>query len=69
MAAMGTGTLIFIDDVSADGSCTMKSEVYRNILSAQVPVNASKHIGWRFILQQNNDPKHTAKATREFHKA
>jgi len=30
MAATDTGTLIFIDEVTADGSCTMTSEVYRN---------------------------------------
>ena len=47
----------------------MNSEVYRHILSAQVQTNASKLIGRQFILQQDNDPKHTAKATKEFFKA
>jgi len=70
MAATGTGSLIFIDDVTADDSCIMNSEVYRNILSAAVlPVNASKLIGRRFILHQDNDPKHTAKATPELLRA
>ena len=66
MAATGTGTLIFIDDVTSDGSCAMDSEVYRNILSAHVPVNASELIGGRLILQQDDDVKHPAKATPEF---
>ncbi|KAF7659361.1 hypothetical protein LDENG_00299140 [Lucifuga dentata] len=68
MAVTGTGTLIFIDDITADGRSKMNSEVYRNILSAQVQANASKLIDRRFILQDNN-PKHTAKATKEFFKA
>ena len=36
MAASGTGSLVFIDDVTADRSRTMNSEDYRNILSAQI---------------------------------
>ncbi|KAF7662856.1 hypothetical protein LDENG_00224310 [Lucifuga dentata] len=47
----------------------MNSQVYRNILSAQVQANASKLIGQCFMLQQDNDPKHTTKATKEFFKA
>ncbi|KAF7649318.1 hypothetical protein LDENG_00143460 [Lucifuga dentata] len=39
----------------------MNSEVFRNILSAQVQANISKLICRRFILQQDNDPKHAAK--------
>lgn len=32
MAAYGTGSLVFIDDLTADRSSRMKSEVYRAIL-------------------------------------
>lgn len=53
--AIGTATLIN-DNVPAEGSCTMNSEVYRNILSAQVPVNASKLIRRHFTLLQDNAP-------------
>uniref|UniRef100_A0A3P9K2C3 Transposase Tc1-like domain-containing protein n=1 Tax=Oryzias latipes TaxID=8090 RepID=A0A3P9K2C3_ORYLA len=69
MAASGTGTLVFIDDVTQDRSSPMNSEVFRDKLSAQIQVNAAKLIGRRFIIQMDNDPKHTAKATQEFIKA
>lgn len=69
MATTGTGSLVFIDDVTNDGSSRMNSEVYRNILSAQIQPNASKLIGRRFIMQQDNDPKHTAIATKDFFRA
>ena len=69
MAAEDTGSLIFIDDITADGSSKIHSEVYRHIISAQGQANASKPIGQWIILHQDNDPKHTAKATKEFFKA
>ncbi|KAG2458785.1 TCB1 transposase, partial [Polypterus senegalus] len=69
MAASGTGTLVFIDDVTQDRSSQMNSEVFRDILSAQIQLNAVKLIGWCFMIQMDNDPKHTAKATQEFIKA
>ena len=42
MAANGTGSLVFIDDVTAGRSSKMNSEVYRAILSAQLQPNATK---------------------------
>ncbi|CAJ0940177.1 unnamed protein product [Ranitomeya imitator] len=69
MAASGTGSLVFIDDVTQDRSSRMNSEVFRAILCAQIQPNAAKLIGHRFILQMDNDPKHKAKATQEFIKA
>uniref|UniRef100_A0A8C5LNK9 Transposase n=1 Tax=Leptobrachium leishanense TaxID=445787 RepID=A0A8C5LNK9_9ANUR len=66
MAANGTGSLVFIDDVTADKSSRMNSEVFRAILSAHIQPNAAELIGRRFTVQMDNDPKHTAKATKEF---
>ncbi len=59
-------SLVFIDDVTADKSSRMNSEVFRAILSAHIQPNASELIGRRFTVQMDNDPKHTAKATKEF---
>ncbi|KAG2467810.1 TCB1 transposase, partial [Polypterus senegalus] len=69
MAASGTGTLVFIDDVTQDRSSRMNSEVFRDILSAHIQLNSVKLIGRRFMIQMDNDPKHTAKATQDFIKA
>ncbi len=44
----------------------MNSEVYRDIRSAQIQSNGAKLIGQRFIVQMDDDPKHTAKTTQEF---
>ncbi len=57
MAASGTGSLVFIDDVTADKSSRMNSEVFRAILSAHIQPNASELIGRRFTVQMDNDPK------------
>ncbi|KAG2464485.1 TCB1 transposase, partial [Polypterus senegalus] len=69
MAASGTGTLVFIDDMTQDRSSRVNSEVFRDILSAQIQLNAVKLIGRCFMIQMDNDPKNTAKATQEFIKA
>ena len=66
MAANGTGSVVFIDDVTADKSSRMNSEVFRAILSAQIQPNASKLIKRHFRVQMDNDLKHTAKATQYF---
>ena len=44
MAANGTGSLVFIDDVTADRNRRMNAEVHRPILSAQIQSNAAKLI-------------------------
>ncbi len=65
MASSGSGLLVFID-VTEDRSSQKNSEVYRDIISAQIQSNAAKLIGRHYIVQMDNDPKHTAKATLEF---
>lgn len=65
MVSIGTGSLVFFD-VRKDGSSQLNSEVYRDMLSAQIQPNAAKLIGWHFTVQKDSDPKHTAKATQEF---
>ncbi len=47
MASGGTGLLVFSDDMTEDRSSRMNSEVYRDILSAQIQLNGAKLIGWR----------------------
>ena len=42
------------------------SKFYRNIRSAEIKPNASKLIGQYFFMQQDNDPKHTVRATKGF---
>ena len=67
VAATVTGSLVLIDDITGDSSNILNSE-YR-VLCTETSyfdkfkqiVNASKHVGWHFILQQDRDPKHTAK--------
>ena len=68
MAANRTGSLVCID-VTADKSSRMISEVFLAILSAHIQPNASELVGRRFTVEMDNDPKHTAKATKEFFKA
>ncbi len=66
MASSGTGLLVFSEDETEDRSRRMNSEVYRDILSAQIQPNGAKLIGRRFIVQMDDDPKHTAKTIQEF---
>lgn len=44
---------------------TLHSEVYRAVLSPHIQPNASKHTGWSFTVQMDNDPEHTRRATQE----
>ncbi len=48
-----------------EDSSQMSSEVYNDILSAQIQSNGAKLIGRRFIGHIDNDPKHTSKAAQE----
>ena len=57
MAANGTGSLVFIDDVTADKSSRMNSEVFRAMLSAHIQANVSELIGRHFAVQMDNDPE------------
>ncbi len=66
MAASGTGSLVFIDDVTADKSSRMNSEVFRAILSAHIQPNASELIGRRFTVQMDNDPSILQKQPKSF---
>lgn len=47
MAASGNGSLVFIDDATADRSSRMNSELYRSLLSADIQSNAAKLIQQR----------------------
>ncbi len=62
MASSGTGLLVFSDDVTEDRSSRMNSEVYRDILSAQIQ---PKLIERHFIVQMNDDIKDRAKGVFE----
>ena len=55
MAANGTGSLLFTDDVTAYRS-RMNSEVYRALLSAQIEPNTAQLIGHCFTVKMDNGP-------------
>lgn len=44
----------------------MNFEVFGDILSAHIQLNAVKVLWWRFLVKLDNYPKHTAKATQGF---
>lgn len=52
--------------MTEDRSSRMNSEVYGDILSAQIKPHAAKLIGRCFTVQMDIDQKHTAKETQEF---
>ncbi|KAF7649459.1 hypothetical protein LDENG_00141170, partial [Lucifuga dentata] len=59
-AAGGPGNLTVIDSL-------MNSSVYQSILDEHVKVSARKlYLGTKWILQQDNDPKHSSKSTVEW---
>ena len=58
-----------MDDVTAERSSRMKSEVYRAELSALIQPNAAKPTGRSFTVQMDNDTKRTVEATQELLKA
>ncbi len=57
MASSGTGYWCLVMMWQRTESGRKNSEVYRNILSAQIQTNGAKLIGWRFIVQMDDDPK------------
>lgn len=60
MAWNGVGKLTFIDT-------KMDAELYISILKQNLKSSARKlRLGTNFVFQQDNDPKHTAKKTKEF---
>lgn len=69
----GTGSLVFIDDVTKvyTESKYIRSQyrVYTDLLSAQIQPNATKLTRRRFTVQMDNDPNHIGKATQTFWKA
>jgi len=63
------GSLIFIDDETANRGSRMISEVLRITLSALILSNAAKLIREEIVLQMDNDPKHMVNAAQELLKA
>jgi hypothetical protein len=58
----GTGKLVRIEGM-------MDGDKYRVILEGnRFQSSRDLRLGWRFTLQQDNDPKHTAKTTLEWFK-
>ncbi len=59
-SAAGTGRLVAIEG-------KMNAAKYRDILDENLFQSAQDlRLGWRFTFQQDNDPKHTAKITKEW---
>ena len=69
MADNATDLSVIIDDVTADRSSTMNSEVCRVILSDRIQPNATKPIWLHLRVQMDKTPKRTEKATQDILKA
>lgn len=66
MAPSEIGSLVFIDDVTAESSSMMNCKMYRHVLFSQIQPEAPKLIGQCFTVQSDDDVKHPVKATQEF---
>ena len=66
MAANGTGSLLFSDDVTADRNIGTNTGMYRVILSAYTHPNATILIRQCLTVQMDKDPKHITKVTKDF---
>ncbi|OXA40190.1 Transposable element Tcb1 transposase [Folsomia candida] len=61
-SSAGPGNMEFVET-------TMNQHIYQDILNGNVKSSAAKlALGRRYIFQQDNDPKHTAKSTWAFFK-
>ena len=63
MAATGTGSLAFIDNVTTNCNSRINSEVHSSILSAQVQCNVIILFGQCLKAEQDNDRIHTPVCT------
>lgn len=52
VAARASESFLFIDDVIADGSVEMNSEVYTAMLSTHIQANSAELIGQHFPAQE-----------------
>ena len=59
MAAKGPGDLIFIEDMTETNSPIMGSNTYRKHFGNHIGPNGKKLVGRGFVVQSDNDPKHT----------
>lgn len=66
MAASRTGSLVFIDGVTADRCSMMNSEDCRAMLSAQMHLNVAKLMRQHFTEQMDNDPKQKQNQSKSF---